>query len=220
MKSQVLSRRWFLSFGAAFPLCLQSQNSPARRLTADESLKDLMDGNERFLLGKTINPRRTPADFSSMASHQAPEAVIVACSDSRVPPEILFDQGVGDLFVIRVAGNVINKAETGVIGSMAFAVLVLGAPLIMVLGHSNCGAVQAAVDGNTGSLPASIRELVGMVQTGSQKDLAQAIAANVRAGVTNAKDLEPNLNRLVRKDQLKVVGAVYDLLTGRISIVS
>jgi carbonic anhydrase len=216
-----LSRRLFVTLAAAAPLCSQAQNSPTRTtITADESLKALMDGNERFRIGETITPRRTPADFSSMASQQAPKAVVVACSDSRVPPEILFDQGVGDLFVIRVAGNLVNRAEAGVIGSMAFAVLVLGAPLIMVLGHSNCGAVEAALDGKKDSLPASIRELVGMVQTGSQKDLAQAIAANVRAGVARAKDIEPNLNRLVQKDQLKVVGAVYDLVSGHVSAVS
>jgi carbonic anhydrase len=179
-----------------------------------------MDGNERFRKGETIAPRRTPADVSAIASQQAPKAVVVGCADSRVPPEILFDQGLGDLFVIRVAGNLINPAETGVIGSMAFAVLVLGVPLIMVLGHSNCGAVAAALDGKKDSLPASIRQLVSMVQTGSQKDLSQAIAANVRAGVARAKDVEPNLNRLVQNGQLKVVGAVYDLASGRVSPVS
>lgn len=179
-----------------------------------------MAGNERFLTGKTISPGRTPADFSSMAAHQAPKAIIVGCSDSRVPPEIVFDQGVGDLFIIRVAGNLVHPAEAGVIGSMAYAVLVLGAPLIMVLGHSNCGAVEAALEAKMESLPDSIRQLVSMVQTGQQKDLAQAIAANVRASVEKAKNIEPNLNRLIHKDKLKVVGAVYDLKSGRVSAVA
>ena len=115
------SRRVLITLGASAPLCLRSQNSPARRITADEALKALMDGNERFRKGETITPRRTPADFSSMALHQAPKAVVIACADSRVPPEILFDQGVGDLFVIRIAGNIINRAEAGVVGSMAFS---------------------------------------------------------------------------------------------------
>jgi carbonic anhydrase len=220
MERHVPSRRWLLSFGAAATLCSQPQTSLTSRVTADESLKALLDGNERFVLGKAINPRRTPKDFSGLAAHQAPEAVIVGCSDSRVPPEILFDQGVGDLFVIRVAGNLVNAAEAGVIGSMAYAVLVLGTPLIMVLGHSNCGAVQAALEGKKDSLPASIRELVGMVQTGQKKNLTHAIAANVRAGVARAKATEPNLSRLVQKGQLKVVGAVYDLASGRVSVVS
>jgi carbonic anhydrase len=220
MESQYVSRRWLLSLGAAIPLSLQSRDSSTGRLSADESLKALMDGNQRFLLGKTVNPRRTPADFSAVASNQPPDAIIIACSDSRVPPEILFDQGVGDLFVIRVAGNVVNEAEAGLIGSVTFAVLVLGAPLVMVLGHSNCGAVKAALDGSKGSLPASIAQLVGMVQTGGQKELSQAIAANVRAGVAKLKDIEPNLKREVQKNQLTVVGGVYDLTTGRVSVLS
>jgi carbonic anhydrase len=213
-----LSRRLFIMLGASGPLCW-SQNSPARRITADEALNALIDGNERFRKGETITPRRMPADFSSMALHQAPKAVVIACADSRVPPEILFDQGVGDLFVIRVAGNIVNRAEAGVVGSMAFAVLVLGAPLVMVLGHSNCGAVEAALNGKKDSLPASIRELVAMVQTGSEKDLAQAIVANVKAGVAKAKEIEPNFNRLIQKDQLKIMGGVYDLASGRVSVV-
>jgi carbonic anhydrase len=215
-----LSRRLFLGLGAGVRLCSQPQKATVRRVTAEESLKALMDGNERFRTGGTLSPRRTPADFSSMAGNQAPKAVVVGCSDSRVPPEILFDQGVGDLFIIRVAGNLVNPAEAGVIGSMAYAVLVLGAPLIMVLGHSNCGAVEAALSSKMDSLPESIRQLVAMVQTGSQKDLAQAIAANVRAGVEKAKNIEPNVNRLVQKDQVKVVGAVYDLKSGRVSTVA
>src|SRR6478735_12551429 len=146
-----MRRREFLALLPGGALAAQSQ-----RLTADEALKDLMAGNERFVTGKTLNPRQSPADFSKLASHQAPDAVIIACSDSRVPPEILFDQGVGDLFVIRVAGNVVNEAEVGLIGSVTFAVVVLGASLVMVLGHSNCGAVKAALEGNKGSLPASI----------------------------------------------------------------
>ena len=220
MGDGVLSRRCFLSVGSAAALYAQSPSSSPRRLSADQSLKDLLDGNERFLQGKTINPRRAPQDFSSRASNQAPEAVIVGCSDSRVPPEILFDQGVGDLFVIRVAGNLVNSAEAGVVGSMAYAVLELGAPLIMVLGHSNCGAVKAALAGKKDTLPASIRQLVSMVQTGPETDLAHAIAANVRAGVARAKDVEPNLYHLVQKNQLKVVGAVYDLASGRVSVLS
>src|SRR5262249_55343126 len=117
-----------------------------KRMNADEALKDLMDGNERFVKGKALNPRQSPADFSKLAQGQIPDAVVVGCADSRVPPEILFDQGVGDLFVIRVAGNVIDGAGPTVKGSVAYAVVALGAPLVMVLGHSECGAVKAALE--------------------------------------------------------------------------
>ena len=159
-------RREFIALLPAGAFAAQSQ-----RLTADEALKDLLEGNERFLTGKTLNPRRSPADFSKLAPAQAPDAVIVGCADSRVPPEILFDQGVGDLFVIRVAGNVVSGAGPTVKGSIAYAVVVLGAPLVMVLGHSQCGAVKAALETKELALPESIRDLVRIVSTGGEKDL-------------------------------------------------
>jgi carbonic anhydrase len=117
MSEVAMRRREFLALLPASTLAAQS-----RRPTADEALKDLMAGNERFVAGKTLNPRQSPADFSKLALGQAPDAVIVGCSDSRVSPEILFDQGVGDLFVIRVAGNVISGAGPTVKGSIAYAV--------------------------------------------------------------------------------------------------
>jgi carbonic anhydrase len=208
-------RREFISLLPAGAIAAQPQ-----RLTADEALKDLMEGNKRFLAGKTLNPRRSPADFAKLVPGQAPDAVIVGCSDSRVPPEILFDQGVGDLFVIRVAGNVVSGAGPTVKGSIAYAVVVLGAPLVMVLGHSQCGAVKAALETKELGLPESIRDLVGTVSTGGEKDLDRAIVANVRAGVTKLKGLEPTLTRYVETKRIKVVGAVYDLADGKVSLVA
>jgi carbonic anhydrase len=198
-----MRRREFIALLSASGLAAQS-----RRLTADESLKDLIAGNERFVSGKTLNPRQSPADFSKLASGQTPDAVIVGCADSRVPPEILFDQGVGDLFVIRVAG------------SIAYAVVALGAPLVMVLGHSQCGAVKAALETKELALPQSIRDLVGMVNTGGEKDLDRAIVANVRAGVAKLKSLEPTLTSYIETKRLKVVGAVYNLASGKVSLVA
>src|SRR5215204_2826569 len=131
---------WRREFIALLPASAGALAAQSRHMTADEALKDLLEGNERFVAGKTLNPRRSPADFSKLAPAQAPDAVIVGCADSRVPPEILFDQGVGDLFVIRVAGNVVSGAGPTVKGSIAYAVAVLGAPLVVVLGHSQCGA--------------------------------------------------------------------------------
>jgi carbonic anhydrase len=162
-----ISRRFFFTLGA--PWCLRSQ--PSSPVSADEVLKSLMEGNGRFRKGETQAPCRTPADFSALASGQAPKAIVISCADSRVPPEILFDQGLGDLFIIRVAGNIVNHAEIGVVGTVAFGVLVLHAPLIMVLGHSKCGAVEAALNGKMDVLPPSVRELVAMIQPGSAKDL-------------------------------------------------
>jgi carbonic anhydrase len=146
--------------------------------------------------------------------------VIVGCADSRVPPEILFDQGVGDLFVIRVAGNVISGAGPTVKGSIAYAVVVLGAPLVMVLGHSQCGAVKGALETKELAVPDSIRDLIGMVSTGGEKDLDRAIVANVRAGVERLKSVEPTLARYVETKRIKVAGAVYDLASGKVTMVA
>ena len=208
-------RRDFMGLLPAGALAAQS-----RRLTADESLKDLLEGNERFMSGKTMNPRRSPADFSKLAPAQAPDAVIVGCADSRVPPEILFDQGVGDLFVIRVAGNVVSGAGPTVKGSIAYGVVALGAPLVMVLGHSQCGAVKAALETKELALPESIRDLVRMVSTDGEKDLDRAIVANVHSGVAKLKSLEPTLTRYVETKRIKVVGAVYDLASGKVTLVA
>ncbi len=208
-------RREFIGL---FPSCALMAQS--ERLSADESLKHLLEGNERFVAGKTLNPRQKPADFSKLATGQVPDAVIVGCADARVPPEILFDQGVGDLFVIRVAGNVISGAGPTVKGSIAYAVVVLGAPLVMVLGHSQCGAVKSALETKEQALPESIRDLVRIVSTGGEKNLDRAIVANVRVGVAKLKSLEPNLTRYVETKRLKVVGAVYDLATGKVTLVA
>jgi carbonic anhydrase len=208
-------RREFMALLPAGALAAQSQ-----RRAADDQLKDLLAGNERFVTGHTQNPRRSPADFSKLASGQAPDAVIIACSDSRVPPEILFDQGVGDLFVIRVAGNIVSGAGAIVKGSIAYAVVALGASLVMVLGHSECGAVKAALEPKQQDLPASIRDLVSLVDTGHERDLNKAIAANVRAGVTKLKTLEPTISRYVETKGVRVVGAVYDLASGKVKMVA
>jgi carbonic anhydrase len=164
--------------------------------------------------------RQSPADFSKLASGQAPDAVIVGRADSRVPAEILFDQGVGDLFVIRVAGNVVSGAGPIVKGSIAYAVAVLGALLVVVLGHSECGAVRSALETKQQDLPGSIRDLVGLVDTGNERDLSRAIAANVRAGVTKLKNVEPTIRSYVETKRLKVVGAVYDLGSGKVTVIA
>ena len=145
------------------------------------------------------------------------------CADSRVSPELIFDQGVGDLFVVRVAGNVVSGAGPFVKGSIEFAVAELGARLIMVLGHRPCGAVKAAIehiDAND-TLPGSIRDLVDLIRPaavavrGKPGDkLENVIKANVKLGVERLKGLDPILAELVKKGELKVVGAVYELRTG------
>lgn len=211
-----MRRREFIAFVPAAALAAKTDAAAG----PDQVLAELLAGNERFASGKSINPRRTPADFAQLASGQAPSAVILGCSDSRVAPELLFDQGKGDLFVIRVAGNVVSGAGPTVKGSVAYAVVALGARLIMVLGHSQCGAVKSAIETKPQSLPQSIVDLVSLVNTGGEKDLDKAIVANVRASVAKLKSLEPTMSQYIKANKVKVVGGVYDLATGKVKMVA
>jgi carbonic anhydrase len=174
--------------GAAAP----TADKPAPKRDPDAVLAQLLEGNKRFMKGEAEHPRRKPEDFVALAEGQAPLAVIVAYADSRVSPELLFDQGVGDLFVVRVAGNVVSGAGASVKGSVEYAVAELGVRLLMVLGHSQCGAVKAAIkrlDADD-TLPGSIRDLVDTIKPavaaakGKPGDkLENAVKANVEHGV-------------------------------------
>ncbi len=128
-------------------------------LTPDAALQQLVDGNNRFVERKRQNPHQTPARLIEVAQGQRPFAAILGCSDSRVPTEVIFDQGFGDLFVVRVAGNIATTEE---IASQEFGTLVLGAKVLLVLGHSRCGAVQAAIKG--GDFPGLIESLVQSIR--------------------------------------------------------
>jgi carbonic anhydrase len=192
----------------------------------DAVLVQLLEGNKRFMKGDLAHPRRKPEDFVPLAEGQAPLAVIVGCADSRVAPELIFDQGMGDLFVVRVAGNVISGTGASLKGSIEYAVAELGVRLILVLGHSQCGAVKAAIkhiDAND-ALPGSISGLVDIIKPavaavkGKHGNLLDnAIKANVERGVDRLKHLEPILADSVKKGTLKVVGAVYDLHSGKVT---
>ncbi len=195
-------------------------------LTPDQVLRDLLAGNERFVKGQLLNPRRSPTDFSPLAKAQYPEAVIISCSDSRVSPEILFDVGVGDLFVVRVAGNVVDGTGVTVKGSTEYAVAELNVPLVVVLGHSNCGAVKAAIQhiDARDSLPGAINGLVELIKPavlqsrGQPGDpLENAIIQNVKNGVVRLDGLQPILGPRVKEGKVKVIGAVYDLKTGAVT---
>ena len=231
-----VSRREFFTLAAAAGLSLASSQelqavapqAPGKSINPDQALRELIDGNARFVKGQTTAPRRSPADFNRLATAQYPEAVIVSCADSRVAPEILFDVGIGDIFVIRVAGNVINDAGVAVKGSIEYAIAELNVPLIVVLGHSGCGAVKAAmqhIDAKD-SLPGSINGLVELVKPavaqskGEAGDpLENAIRKNVQIGVERLKVLQPIIGPKVSEGKLKVVGGVYDLRTGAVKLV-
>jgi len=214
------------SIGSGRAAAADDAGKPAS-LDPDKVLRKLLAGNARFAEGKTINPRRRPEDFSNLAEGQKPMVVVIACADSRVSPELLFDQGIGDLFVVRVAGNVINGAGATIKGSIEYAVAELGVSLAMVLGHSQCGAVKAAlqhIDAQD-ALPGAINELVNLIKPAVTKSHGQAgnplhnaIKANVEIGVERLRTLEPIVAPAVREGKIKVVGGVYDLRTGRVMI--
>jgi carbonic anhydrase len=197
-------------------------------ISADEALRQLLEGNARFVKGQPASPRRSPDDFRALAEAQYPEAVLVSCSDSRVAPEILFDVGVGDIFVIRVAGNVVSGAGVTVKGSIEYAVAELNVPLIVILGHSGCGAVKAAmkhIDAKD-SLPGAIDGLVELIKPAvtqskgmSGDALENAIRKNVEIGVAQLKQLDPILAPRFKEGKLKIVGAVYDLRNGVVTLI-
>ena len=213
--------------GLGTGLAGQASGQPAAARDPDAVLAHLIEGNQRFVKGQLVHPGRKPEDFAALAEGQAPLAAIVGCADSRVAPELIFDQGVGDLFVVRVAGNIVSGAGPTVKGSIEFAVAVLGVRLILVLGHSQCGAVKAAIehiDAND-ALPGSIGELIHPIRSavvatrGRPGDkLNNVIRANVEKGVERLKELDPILSKLAKTGELKVVGGSYELRTGQVEL--
>lgn len=216
-------------FGLAAVILTASYVAPcfAKVVAADEALKLLVKGNARFAAGRAVHPRRTPSDFRAVKERQIPLAVVVACADSRVSPELLFDAGVGDLFVIRAAGNVVDGAGVTVKGSIEYAVHELHVPLIIILGHTNCGAVKAAVQhiDHKDTLPGAINGLVELIKPavrtaqGQGGDVYENVTRqNVELGVSKLNGLQPILAPRVKTGMLKIVGGMYDLQTGVVTI--
>lgn len=187
-------------------------------LSPSQALELLYEGNRRFVAGETIEPNRNLSRLQEIADRQTPFAAFLGCADSRVPIEIIFDQGFGDLFVTRIAGNVATSEN---IGSLEFGTQVLGAKVLYVLGHTNCGAVAATmkrepVPGQISSLFQFIRPAVRT----AGPDLQAAVAANVRLQAQTLAEASPVLADRIRTGKLIVAGGVYDLATGRVTPVS
>ena len=180
------------------------------------ALDQLIRGNERYASGKLLRPNQTPRRRSAIKGAEKPIAVVLSCSDSRVPPEIVFDQGLGDLYVVRVAGNVVNDE---VLGSIEYAVENLEANLLVVLGHDDCSAVKAAIaGGHAGNHVQAMIEAIKPAIAGAKGDIKAAVEANVRSVVRQLSESKPDLQTAVQKGDLKVVGAEYHLDTGRVEI--
>lgn len=210
-----------LGAGLAGTGAIAAEPTPSQSaLTPDEALNKLMEGNQRFIKGKSAAPNRSMDRLREVAKGQKPYAAFLSCADSRVPVEILFDQGFGDMFVCRVAGGTTTAEETG---SLEYGAAVLGAKVLMVLGHEYCGAVKAELAGEEvpGSIAAvleQVRPAVAMVKDKKAKGaLDEAIANNVRLQVAKLKE-SPVLSALVKEGKLKIVGAVYDLDEGKVNL--
>lgn len=189
--------------------------------TAEQSLQRLLDGNKRFAASQMTRTNQTADRRAEIAKGQKPFAIVLSCADSRVAPELVFDQGLGDLFVIRVAGNVVDVAT---LGSIEYAAEHLGVPLVIVLGHEKCGAVQAAVAGGEagGHVYAIVQAIEPAVKLARQQggDLVEnAVVANVQRVVKQLELAEPLLTKLRQAGKLKIAGARYDLDTGVVSLV-
>jgi carbonic anhydrase len=188
-----------------------------KSLTPDTALAKLLAGNQRFASQKVRQPNQGVFRLQEVAKGQKPFAAILGCADSRVPVEILFDRGLGDLFTVRVAGNVATPEE---IGSLEYAAL-LGTQIILVLGHERCGAVTAALankpaPGQIGSILEQIKPAILATKGRSGDPLKNAIIANVSNQITTLKS-SPVLAKLIEADKLKIVGGYYDLDTGLVS---
>lgn len=200
---------------------------PENTLTPEEAVKRLMDGNERYKSGKTRD-RVFASTRAALASGQNPYACILSCADSRVSPELCFDEERGDLFVTRVAGNYLTS---DILASLEYGVAVLHAPLIMALGHTRCGAVSAAVNafekdaqfpGHIQTIVTAIMPAVRAAATKPHPDgLTEASTIeNIKQNVRRLQEATPILSSAVRTGRVKVVGGLYSLDTGRVELVA
>lgn len=234
MSRNPVSRRSLLATGGAAALALGTL-ATARPALADtteppavtpaEALRRLRNGNHRLITGNSRHPHQSLADLQRLAAGQHPFAIIVGCADSRVAPEVLFDQGLGDLFDNRVAGNIVDDL---LLGSVEFAVEEFHSPLIVVLGHERCGAVSATINairtggsapGHIGTIVESLRPVVEPLLDQPGDVVENGVQANVRAQVAGLMQRSHLIAERVDAGTLKVVGARYDLDTGKVTLV-
>ncbi|MBD2246517.1 carbonic anhydrase [Nostoc sp. FACHB-888] len=190
-------------------------------LSPDAALQKLIEGNQRFVQHQPQYPDQSALRLKEVAQVQHPFATILSCADSRVPAEIVFDQGIGDIFDVRIAGNI---ATHEAIGSIEYAVVLLASPLLMVMGHERCGAVTAAVQnesllGDISTFVKAIKPAVEKVKSQPGDAVENAVVANVQYQIEQLKHSKL-LTEQVRSGKLKIVGGRYDLDTGRVTIIT
>ncbi len=204
--------------------CTEQQKEVTPDL-AEHSVERLLEGNLRFKDNHPLHPDQTLERLRALKKGQQPFAVIVSCSDSRVPPELIFDQGLGDLFVIRNAGNIISDYE---LGSIEYAVEHLETKLVVVLGHKECGAIGAFIEHKNDSLQSHIQNIINYIKL-EPEEMAindtitnyyqQSIRANVLHGVNVIEHSEPVLKEFLHEGKVEVVGMLYDIETGKIEVI-
>lgn len=215
---------------APLPAAADAHSPTGTSFSANEVLKKLQEGNQRFVKGEPQHPRQDQKRRDETASGQAPFAVILGCADSRVPDEIVFDQGIGDLFVVRVAGNIVSPES---VGSLEYGTEVLGASVIVVLGHESCGAVKAAIQGE--ALPGSISYFVEPIKPAiapvianfpskikeplDKKLVDDSVIANAKYQAARLPEISTILKKRIADGKLKIVAGRYDLDTGLVNLV-
>jgi carbonic anhydrase len=226
MDGKQMTRRGLLAAAAGLGVGLRATAAPAEEAfpkDAAEARQRLIEGNKRFVAGESAYGHTSKEWRQQLAGGQKPFAAVLGCSDSRVPPELVFDQGFGTLFVIRIAGNVV---ATDLLGSLQYADHHLHVPLLVVLGHEGCGAVNAALEMkfNRVRQPEHIEALIQMIEPGLKdvdprlapdKQLGAAVEANVHWSIKQLAEM-PEAKKALGEKRFEVVGAVYDLATGKV----
>ncbi|MDZ8187894.1 MAG: carbonic anhydrase [Nostoc sp. ChiSLP02] len=212
------SHRWDIQQAAAADVHPVNPNP----VSADEAIRRLLNGNQRFVLQESKCGDRSLERLRLVAKAQYPFAAILGCADSRVPAEIVFDQGLGDLFVVRVAGNV---ASDSAIGSLEYSTAVLGSQLIVVLGHKRCGAVIEAIKdeplpGRIGFIVEGIKPALANTKLTTDSTSDDAVKANIKYQVQKLQENSTLLAKLAREGKLKIIGACYDIDTGKVNMIS
>lgn len=232
-RARLVSRRSLLAAGAAAlsagmlarPVFAQTAAPAPNAIAPDAALKRIMDGNARYAANAPTN-KDFSAGRAARASAQFPIAAILSCADARVAPELAFDEGPGELFVVRLAGNFVN--DDG-LASIEYGVKFLGIPLVMVLGHSGCGAIDATIkvlkDGAKlpGHLPELVKSIKPAVEAAKRKNppdlLVEATIENVRHNVRRLASANPIVSGLAKDGKVKIVGGVYDIASGKVNLV-
>jgi carbonic anhydrase len=227
MKTKTILSTVLLALVASIPVRAEDHpaEDAAKPVSFEEALRRLEEGNARYVAAKPKHPHESIDWRHSLEQGQHPFAVVIGCSDSRVIPELIFDQGLGDLFVIRVAGNIV---DTDVAASVEYAVNHLGTELVLVLGHSHCGAVTATIDHFTDAEgePAEVVSLLNMIEPAliglpenlpREEQIKSTIKRNVDLAVRRLSRI-PDLHRSEMAGKVGIVGAVYDMHTGKVDI--